>query len=84
MIGTDFEYVVRGICEWVGKWKRRGWRTSKGAPAKNKDLWQRLLTEVETAEGNGLSVQFWLLRREWNVEADRCAKKGAVSISAAL
>ena len=46
---------------------------------KNKDLWEKLLTDVETAERNGLSVQFWLLRRGWNIEADKCAKKGAVS-----
>jgi hypothetical protein len=38
-----------------------------------------LLKEVETAEGNGFSVQFWHVRREWNLEADRHAKRGAVS-----
>ena len=46
---------------------------------KNKDLWLMLLAEVERAEKNGVSVQFWQLRREWNVEADRHAKRGAVS-----
>lgn len=84
VIGTDSEYVVNGICEWVDKWKRRGWRTTKGEPAKNRDLWEMLLVEVENAEGNGLSVQFWPLRREWNVEADKCARRGAVSDSVVL
>jgi ribonuclease HI len=34
VIGSDSEYVVRGICEWIAKWKRRGWRTAKGTPVK--------------------------------------------------
>lgn len=79
VICTDSEYVVRGICEWVEKWKRRGWQTCKGGAVKNKDLWERLLQEVEAGEKNGVSVQFWHVGREGNVEADRVAKMGAVS-----
>jgi len=77
VIATDSEYVVLGICDWVDKWKLRGWRTTKGTPAKNKDLWEMLLKEVEEAERDGVSVQFWHIKREWNVEADKHAKKGA-------
>lgn len=79
VIGTDSEYVVLGICEWVENWKSKGWKRNKGGPVKNKDLWERLVTEVETAEENGLSIQFWRLKREWNVEADKAAKMGGVS-----
>jgi hypothetical protein len=42
-------------------------------------MWEMLLKEVETQEESGVSVQFWLVRREWNVEADRQARMGAVS-----
>jgi ribonuclease HI len=39
---TDSEYLKKGITEWIGPWKRRGWRTSDKRPVKNDDLWQRL------------------------------------------
>jgi ribonuclease HI len=41
-IHTDSEYLRRGITEWLPRWKRRGWKTSDGAPVKNPELWQRL------------------------------------------
>lgn len=39
---TDSAYVKGGITEWIGGWKRRGWRSSTGKPVKNEDLWKRL------------------------------------------
>ena len=41
-VHTDSEYVCRGITEWLGAWKSRGWRTAARKPVKNQDLWQRL------------------------------------------
>ncbi|MBN8531646.1 MAG: ribonuclease HI [Alphaproteobacteria bacterium] len=39
---TDSEYVRKGITEWIGGWKARGWKTADKKPVKNVDLWQRL------------------------------------------
>jgi ribonuclease HI len=39
---TDSEYLRKGITEWMGNWKRRGWKTSAKKPVKNQDLWQDL------------------------------------------
>ena len=39
---TDSNYVKNGIMQWIGDWKRRGWRTAAKRPVKNRDLWQRL------------------------------------------
>lgn len=39
---TDSEYVRRGIKEWIGGWKAKGWLTADRKPVKNQDLWQRL------------------------------------------
>jgi ribonuclease HI len=42
---TDSEYVRRGLCEWMAKWKVNGWRRGRGpdsSPVKNLDLWKRL------------------------------------------
>ena len=41
-IHTDSQYVQKGITEWIGNWKRRGWRTADKTPVKNADLWRRL------------------------------------------
>jgi ribonuclease HI len=39
---TDSQYVKKGITEWIGNWKKRGWKTADKKPVKNVDLWQRL------------------------------------------
>lgn len=39
---TDSQYVQKGITEWLGNWKRRGWKTAAKKPVKNADLWMRL------------------------------------------
>jgi ribonuclease HI len=39
---TDSVYVKKGITDWLGNWKRKGWKTAAGKPVKNLDLWQRL------------------------------------------
>ena len=42
VIVTDSQYVKRGIEEWMPRWKRNGWRTSRREPVKNADLWRAL------------------------------------------
>jgi ribonuclease HI len=41
MIG-DSEYVLKGMTAWMPTWKKRGWRTTKGKPVLNAELWQAL------------------------------------------
>jgi len=78
VIATDSEYVVRGICEWVFVWKHRNWTTRQGKPVSNKDLWERLIKEVERWEREGIRVLFYLVERRFNTRADQCARAGAV------
>ncbi|MBM3189230.1 MAG: ribonuclease HI [Chloroflexi bacterium] len=35
-------YVVEGATRWLANWERRHWRTEKGAPVKNRELWEEL------------------------------------------
>lgn len=39
---SDSTYVVHGMQSWRHAWRKRGWRTKKGEPIPNTDLWQRL------------------------------------------
>jgi ribonuclease HI len=78
VIGTDSEYVIKGVSQWALKWKKNGWKTSTGVPVKNMDLWKELLRKVENLENKGTSVQFFQLKKEWNTETRALARKGAV------
>jgi len=42
-IVTDSRYLESGFTKWLGKWARKGWRTSDGSAVENKDLWEILL-----------------------------------------
>src|SRR5947209_1432303 len=46
---SDSVYVLKGLGEWMPKWKRNGWKRSEGGklkPIKNEDLWRQLDTLV--------------------------------------
>jgi ribonuclease HI len=78
VLACDSEYVVKGISEWILKWRRNGWKTTSGNPVANQDLWKKLEVKLREMEGRGMLVQFWKIPREWN-EADEYAKAGAVN-----
>jgi ribonuclease HI len=44
---TDSEYLQKGMSQWVKGWMQKGWRTAKGDPVKNRDLWERLVKAAE-------------------------------------
>ena len=41
-IYTDSQYVRLGITDWIHKWIKNNWLTSKKKPVKNKELWLEL------------------------------------------
>lgn len=75
VLACDSEYVVKGISAWVHGWKKNGWRTARGTPVENRDLWEMLLTALGKQDNQGVLVQFWQIPREDN-EADPYAKAG--------
>jgi len=45
---TDSRYLCDAFQKnWFKNWKRNNWKTSKGSPVLNKDLWEELLVENE-------------------------------------
>lgn len=77
VIATDSSYAVDGVTKWCKTWIKNGWQTNAKADVKNRDLWEALLGEVERAKGNGLTLYFWHIPREWNIVADAAAREGA-------
>ena len=77
-IYIDSKYVKLGITEWIHKWIKNNWKTSKKEDVKNKALWIELykLTQSYTIEW------MWVKAHSGNVlneEADLLAKRAAES-----
>jgi len=66
---TDSQYIVNAINQrWVYKWRANGWMRTKKDPAKNPDLWERLLGLLETHQ-----VSFhWVKGHADNPYNNRC------------
>ncbi len=77
-IFTDSKYVKLGITEWIYKWVKNNWQTSKKEDVKNKELWIELFDIT-----NSLDVEWkWVKAHAGNLlneEADLLAKKAAQS-----
>ncbi len=78
-ITTDSKYVKDGITKWIHGWKKRGWRTAKKEPVKNKDLWLQLEQAVSQHQVEWDWVKGHSGHRE-NEIADELANKGVLSV----
>jgi ribonuclease HI len=77
-IYTDSKYVKLGITEWIHKWKKNNWQTSKKEPVKNKDLWIQLYDLTSSFEIRWIWVKAHA-GNTLNEEVDLLAKKAAES-----
>ena len=77
-IYTDSKYVKLGITEWIHKWIKNNWLTSKKEPVKNKELWVQLYNLTKTFEINWNWVKAHA-GNTLNEEVDLLAKKAAES-----
>ena len=59
MLHSDSQYVISGLRDWIAKWKRNGWKKSKGSKIsiKNADLWRRLVAAMDGHEVTWLWVK---------------------------
>ena len=66
---SDSRYVVDGIQKgWAERWRKKNWMLSKRRPARNPDLWARLLDLCEQHD-----VEFrWVRGHSGNPENERC------------
>jgi ribonuclease HI len=80
VLHTDSQYVMKGITEWIGQWKARGWRTAAKAPVKNVDLWKRLDGIVGDHEIEWVWVKGHS-GHDGNERADALANKGVAALT---
>ena len=81
-IYTDSQYVQKGITQWIGNWKRRGWATAANKPVKNQDLWRRLDDALLRHDVAWRWVKGHAGHPE-NERADRLARKGLADAQSA-
>ena len=77
-IYTDSQYVRLGITDWVHKWIKKNWKTSKKEPVKNKELWIQLYELTSTYDIKWI----WVKAHAGNIlneEVDLLAKQAAES-----
>ena len=75
-IYTDSQYVRLGITDWVHKWIKNNWQTSKKEPVKNKELWVQLYDLNKSHEIKWI----WVKAHAGNIlneEVDLLAKQAA-------
>ena len=77
-IYTDSQYVRLGITDWVHKWIKNNWQTSKKEPVKNKELWVQLYELTGSFDVKWI----WVKAHAGNIlneEVDLLAKQAAES-----
>lgn len=79
-VHTDSQYVQKGVSEWMGSWKRRGWRTADNKPVKNVDLWQQLDRLASAHHIEWLWVKGHA-GHDGNERADELANRGVLSVN---
>jgi ribonuclease HI len=77
-IYTDSKYVKLGITEWIHKWTKNNWQTSKKQNVKNKELWIELYELTKSFEINWIWVKAHA-GNTLNEKVDFLAKKAAQS-----
>ena len=75
-IYTDSQYVKLGITNWVYKWIKNNWLTSKKEPVKNKELWTQLYELNKSHEIKWIWVKAHA-GNTLNEEVDLLAKQAA-------
>ncbi|KAL9579148.1 MAG: hypothetical protein Q9212_005277 [Teloschistes hypoglaucus] len=73
IVKADSEYLIKGMTEHIEKWKKNGYRNSKGKQLKNVDLFQLIDDKTESLAKEGAAVSFWHVQCAHNREAHTLA-----------
>jgi len=81
-IFTDSEYVVKGVTQYLNKWKANGWKKSTGDEIANKPLWQAIDSKLTELKDKNIHYTFqWVKGHDGhrgNVMADYMATRGVM------
>lgn len=85
-IHSDSNYVVNTIqLKWIYNWRMKQWKTTKGEPVKNADLWERCYNLLTSIRNKQKEVQFVKVKghagNPLNEYADKVAREQARKVS---
>lgn len=71
IIKSDSEYVIRGLTEYMPKWKSNGWKNSRGLPVANREVFQHIEGNLRILEEQSfVRIYLWAVPHSMNKEAD--------------
>lgn len=73
------KYTKLGIESWVSNWKRNNWKTSKGQPVLNKDLWIALHTTEQALKREGIRTKIFWVKGHSGIPGNEAADRLAVA-----
>jgi len=76
VLHTDSQYVINGITKWIWGWQKNKWKTSDKTEVANRDLWEKLLQEV-----NGKKIEWKHVDGHVSVAGNERADSIAVSFA---
>ncbi|KAG5967170.1 hypothetical protein E4U56_000988 [Claviceps arundinis] len=59
VIKADSDYLVKGMTDYIFKWKQNGFLTTKRTPVTNRALFEEFEALVNELNGMGIDVYFW-------------------------
>jgi ribonuclease HI len=72
---TDSQYIANAFSKkWLESWQKNGWKTAGKKPVKNKELWERLLIQVNRHQINWQ----WVKGHAGHPENERCDQLAVV------
>jgi ribonuclease HI len=82
---SDSAYVVNAINQkWLAKWKKNGWKTTKGEDVKNCKLWKELIAVLNIYKTYNIKITFVKVKghadNTFNEYVDKLAKKEVQTI----
>lgn len=80
---SDSKYCLKGIQEWLPKWRQNGYMTSAGQAVKNRQQWELMASLLDLARDvEDITLKFLYVKghseNKFNDEADRLAKHGVL------
>ena len=75
VIKTDSAYLVKGMTEWIVKWRNNGYLNARGLPVSNEDLIVELDDLCDEIDDLGVQACFWQVPHSSNMDADELARE---------
>lgn len=75
-IFTDSKYVANGINEWIHRWAKNGWKTSKKKDIEHKEMWQEIYSLLQKHKVKTVWIKAHANHKE-NELCDKIAKEEA-------